>query len=124
MLFQLINSSTQKNVKNKFDPFKLNRGIIRIENIPNGLYGTKILKKYFSQFGDVLRVQLTGTESKNKAYIEFKYPKEAMIAAKSINNSMMFRKRLKAVYISPENQDHDFFKGEKLADRTIRSQYK
>lgn len=99
--------------KHQFDPKRLKRGIVLLQNIPHGFY-EKQLKKYFGQYGDVTRMRLARSEktgrSKHFAFIEFRYPEVAQIAAESLNDYIMFRQRLRTVYIPPEKQDHDYFK--------------
>lgn len=84
-----------------------------VQNLPNGFY-EKEMKKYFKQYGRVTRLRLARSEktggSKGYAYIEFKYPEVAQVAAESMNNYLMFHQRLKTVYIPPAKQDHDYFK--------------
>lgn len=99
--------------RHQFDPKKLKRGVLLIKNLPHGFYERQ-LKKYFGQYGEVTRLRLARSEetgrSKHYAYIEFKYPEVANIAAESMNNYIMFRQCLKTAYIPPEKQDHDYFK--------------
>lgn len=99
--------------KHQFDPVKLNRGVLLVKNLPHGFY-EKQLQKYFNQYGEVTRLRLARSErtgqSKHFAYIEFKYPEVAKIAAESMNNYIMFRQILKTVYIPPKMQNHDYFK--------------
>lgn len=115
MLNSQLNTPFVKRQKSKhqFDPIRLKRGIVLLQNIPHGFY-EKQLKKYFGQYGDVTRMRLARSEktgrSKHFAFIEFRYPEVAQIAAESLNNYIMFRQRLQTVYIPPEKQDHDYFK--------------
>lgn len=99
--------------KHRFDPKRLNRGVVLIKNLPKGFYEEQ-LKKYFSQYGKVTRLRLARSlrtgQSKHYAYAEFQYPEVAKIAADSMNNYLMFRQILKTAYIPPEAQDHDYFK--------------
>lgn len=103
----------KQKAKHQFDPTRLNRGVVLIQNLPKGFF-EKQLKKYFSQYGVVTRLRLARSErtggSKGYAYIEFKYPEVAQVAAESINGYLMFRQRLKTLYIPPAKQDHDYFK--------------
>lgn len=103
----------KQKAKHQFDPTRLNRGVVLIQNLPKGFF-EKQLKKYFSQYGRVTRLRLARSErtggSKGYAYIEFKYPEVAQVAAESMNGYLMFRQRLKTLYIPPAQQDHDYFK--------------
>lgn len=103
----------QQKSKHQFDPTRLNRGVVLVQNLPKGFF-EKQLKKYFSQYGRVTRLRLARSErtggTKGYAYIEFKYPEVAQVAAESMNGYLMFRQRLKTVYIPPAKQDHDYFK--------------
>lgn len=103
----------RQKAKHQFNAVKLNRGVVLIKNLPHGFY-EKQMRKYFSQYGEVTRLRMARSEqtgrSKHFAYIEFKYPEVAKVAAESLNNYIMFRQSLKTVYIPPEKQDHDYFK--------------
>lgn len=103
----------KQKAKHQFDPLRLNRGVLLIKNLPKGFF-EKQLKKYFSQYGEVTRLRLARSErtggSKGFAYLEFKYPEVAKVAAEAMDGYLMFRQRLKTVYIPPEAQDHDYFK--------------
>lgn len=99
--------------KHGFDATRLNRGVILIQNLPKGFFEDQ-LKQYFSQYGQVTRYRVARSEktggSKGFAYVEFAYPEVAKVAAESMNGYLMFRQRLKTVYIPPDKQDHDYFK--------------
>lgn len=118
--------------KHQFDPTRLNRGLMLIQNLPKGFFEEQ-LKKYFSQYGRVTRLRLARSErtggSKGFAYVEFKYPEVAKVAVESMNGYLMFRQRLKTVYIPPDQQDHDYFKqpvkmvkGKLVTPTTLRAQ--
>lgn len=91
---------------------KLGRGVVLVHNLPHGFYEEQ-LEKYFSQFGEVTRLRVGRSEktggSKGYAFIEFKYPAVAEVAAQSLNNYLMFRHILKTVYIPPNKQTHNYF---------------
>lgn len=99
--------------RHEFDPTRLNRGVVLIQNLPKGFFEDQ-LKQYFTQYGRVTRLRVARSEitggSKGFAYIEFKYPEVAKVAAEAMNGYLMFRQRLKTVYIPPDKQDHDYFK--------------
>lgn len=103
-----------KNVKKRsFDPIKANRGVVYLQNIPHGFYEEE-MRKYFGQFGLVTRIRLARSErtgrSKGYAYIEFKVPEVAQIAADTMNNYIMFKHVLKTNYLPPDKQTFNFFK--------------
>lgn len=114
----------QKN-KHRFDAVKLNRGVVLVQHLPHGFFEDQ-LEKYFTQFGEVTRLRVARSEktgrSKGFAYIEFKYPEVAQVAAESMNNYLMFRHILTTVYIPPQEQTHNYFhqpvKFETLRDGT------
>lgn len=103
----------RQKASHQFDPKRLKRGVVLVQNLPKGFF-EKELKKYFTQYGRVTRLRLARSErtggSKGYAFIEFKHPEVAKVAAETMNDYLMFRQRLKTVYISPEEQDHDYFK--------------
>lgn len=103
----------RQKAKHQFDPQRLKRGVVLIKNLPKGFF-EKQLSKYFRQYGRVTRLRLARSErtggSKGYAYVEFKYPEVAKVAADTLNDYLMFRQRLKTVYIPPDQQDHDYFK--------------
>lgn len=113
--FQLNRPQVIKKQKSKhrFDPLKLKRGIVLIKNLPHGFFEPQ-LKDYFSQYGKVTRLRLARSEetgrSKAHAYVEFKYPEVAEIAAKTMDNYLMFRQIIKTVYIPPDKQQYDYFR--------------
>lgn len=98
-----------------------------IKNLPHGFFEEQ-LQSYFSQYGRVTRLRLARSErtgaSRAYAFIEFKYPEVAQIAAESIDNYLMYRHIVHAVYIPPEQQRWDYFKQKvrfvKNADGTTR----
>ncbi|KAG8221904.1 hypothetical protein J437_LFUL006723 [Ladona fulva] len=90
------------------------RGVVFLNRIPFGFFENEIMK-YFQQFGKVTRVRVARSRktgnSKGFAYIEFKYPEVAKVAAETMNNYLMFNKILQAKYIPPEEQKYDYFRG-------------
>lgn len=99
--------------KRSFDPIKANRGVVLLQNIPHGFYEDQ-MNKYFGQFGLVTRIHLARSlrtgRSKGFAYIEFKVPEVAKIAADTMNNYIMFKHVLKTAYIPPDKQTHNYFR--------------
>lgn len=73
------------------------RGLIYLGHIPHGFY-EKEMREFFAQFGIVTRVKLcrspkTG-RSKGYGYVEFLHTEVAKIAAETMNNYLMFKRRL------------------------------
>lgn len=99
--------------KHQFDPLRLNRGVVMIQNLPHGFFEEQLLA-YFSQYGRVTRLRLARSErtgnSRGYAFLEFRYPEVAEVAAEAMNNYLMFRHVLKTVYIPPNEQKWDYFK--------------
>lgn len=102
----------QKN-KHRFDPKKLNRGVVLLSCLPHGFF-EKQIEAYFSQYGRVTRLRVARSEktgnSKHYAFVEFKYPEVAQIAAESLNNYLMYKHLVKTKYIPPSAQKYDYFK--------------
>lgn len=99
--------------KHQFDPLRLKRGVVLIKSLPHGFFEQQ-LNDYFSQYGRITRLRLARSErtgrSKGYAFVEFKFPEVAEIAAKSMNNYLMYRRLVKTVYLSPTQQKWDYFK--------------
>lgn len=76
---------------------KTDRGIIYLGHIPHGFYEEE-MRSFFSQFGIVTRVKLCRSEktgrSKGYGYVEFLHPEVAKIAAETMNNYLMFKRRV------------------------------
>lgn len=66
-------------------------------HIPHGFYEQE-MREFFSQFGIVTRVKLCRSEnsgrSKGYGYVEFLHTDVAKIAAETMNNYLMFKRRL------------------------------
>jgi len=79
---------------------QLQRGTcVRVDNIPFGFTSDR-LKKYFSQYGKVLRANVplnraTGKSARNRGYVLFAHYEIAKIAAASMNNYLMLKNVLK-----------------------------
>jgi nucleolar protein 15 len=91
------------------------RGVVYIKHLPHGFF-EKELREYFSQFGTVLRIRLARSpktlRSKGYAFVEFRYPEVAEIAADAMNNYIMFKNVVKTFYIPPEQIKHDYFRSQ------------
>lgn len=101
------------NSKHPYNPVKARRGIIFIKHIPHGFYEEQ-LKSYFEQFGAVTRTRVARSErsgkSKGYAFVEFRVPEVAKIAAETMDNYLMFKQVLKTAYIAPEDQKYNYFR--------------
>ncbi|OHT00908.1 hypothetical protein TRFO_32294 [Tritrichomonas foetus] len=71
--------------------------IIYVGHLPED-FDEKQLKKYFSQFGKVLNVQLSRSKktgnSKHYGWLEFETPEIAKTVAKAMNNYLLFNNNL------------------------------
>lgn len=101
-----------KKRKRASKPIK-NRGVVFIKHLPHGFFEEQ-MRNYFSQFGDVTRLRLVRSRrtggSKGYAFVEFRFPEVAQVAAETMNNYLMFQKVLKAVYIPPDEQKFNYFR--------------
>ena len=84
-----------------------------IKHLPHGFYEDE-LRGYFSQFGAITRLRLARSPktlgSKGYAFIEFRYPEVAEIAAEAMNNYIMFKNIIKTRFIPPGDIKHDYFR--------------
>lgn len=89
------------------------RGIVYIKHLPHG-FQEEQLRNYFTQFGVVTRLRLARSQrtlgSKGYAFIEFRYPEVAEIAANAMDNYVMFKNIIKSVYIPPDKVKYDYFR--------------
>lgn len=87
--------------------------MIFVKNLPHGFFEEQ-LRGFFTQFGSITRLRLGRSKktlkSRGYAFIEFRYPEVAEIAADAINNYIMFKRIIKAKYIPPADIRHDYFK--------------
>ncbi|XP_072326725.1 MKI67 FHA domain-interacting nucleolar phosphoprotein isoform X1 [Scyliorhinus torazame] len=93
---------------------KLSSGVIYLGHIPSGFFEPQI-KKYFSQFGTVLRVRLSRSKktghSKGYAFVEFECDEVAKIVADTMNNYLFGERLLKCQVLPPEKVHAQLFKG-------------
>jgi len=86
---------------------------VYVRNLPHGFFEQQ-LRDYFSQFGAVTRIRLgrspTTLNSRGYAFVEFRYPEVAEIAAQAMNNYIMFHRIVKTKFIPPEQIRHDYFR--------------
>lgn len=87
--------------------------MVYVKNLPHGFFEEQ-LRSYFSQFGAVTRIRLgrspTTLNSRGYAFIEFRYPEVAEIAAQAMNNYLMFHRIIKTKFIPPSEIRHDYFR--------------
>uniref|UniRef100_UPI00398F3E58 MKI67 FHA domain-interacting nucleolar phosphoprotein n=1 Tax=Pristiophorus japonicus TaxID=55135 RepID=UPI00398F3E58 len=92
----------------------LTSGVIYLGHIPTGFFEPQI-KKYFSQFGTVLRVRLARSKktgrSKGYAFVEFECEEVAKIVAETMNNYLFGERLLKCQVFPPEKVHAQLFKG-------------
>lgn len=73
------------------------------------------MKKYFSQFGRVLRLRLSRNKktgaSKHFAFVEFQSSEVADIVARTMNNYLLFGHILRVNLVPVEQVHPDLFKG-------------
>ncbi|KAJ8960411.1 hypothetical protein NQ318_013691 [Aromia moschata] len=90
------------------------RGLIHVAHIPHGFYETE-MKNYFKQFGAITNIKVCRSRkngnSKGFGYVEFLHPDVAKIAAETMNNYLMFKKRIIAEYVPFEKRPKGLFKG-------------
>ena len=92
-------------------------GVIYVGHLPWGFIDST-LKKYFSQFGNITRIispksSKTG-RSVGYAFIEFEDEETARIAAKTMNNYILFEKILKCNFVEDKSKyDRLFLKWKK-----------
>lgn len=111
---QLGVTAVKKNrSKRPFNALKANRGVVFIKHIPHGFYEEQ-LKAYFEQFGQVTRTRVARSKKSGKsqgyAFVEFKVPEVAKIAAETMDNYLMFKQTLQTAYLAPEEQKFNYFR--------------
>lgn len=88
------------------------RGVVYIGRLPK-LFQEYEVKKYFSQFGDILRLRISRNKttgaSRHYGFLEFKDYKVAKIAAETMNNYLLLGHLLK-VHVVEDPKDNLFSK--------------
>jgi len=88
--------------------------LILYSRVPHGFFEPQ-MKKYFSQFGRVLRLRLSRNKktgaSKHYAFIEFANGEVADIVAKTMHNYLMFGHILQCRVVPSEQVHPELFKG-------------
>ncbi|XP_018334932.1 MKI67 FHA domain-interacting nucleolar phosphoprotein-like [Agrilus planipennis] len=97
-------------------------GIVLLKHLPHGFFENE-LRKYFSQFGEVLNVVLcrsmrTG-QSKGYAFIHFAEEEVAKIAAETMDNYLMFKKRMIAQFLTPSEAPSMIFRRKPITPTNI-----
>ncbi|CAG9860902.1 unnamed protein product [Phyllotreta striolata] len=90
------------------------RGLVFISHLPHGFFEQE-LRNYYKQFGKVTNVRVcrSGNSGRSKGfgYVEFAQPEVAKIAADTMNNYLMFKKRITAEYVPYEKRPKGIFIG-------------
>lgn len=88
--------------------------VLYIGHLPHGFY-EKQLEGFFSQFGDVKHVKVSRSKktgnAKHFAFLEFKSPEVAAIAAEAMNGYMLFTQKLVCSVLESSAVHPDLFKG-------------
>lgn len=88
--------------KKNLETLVATRGLIYVGHIPHGFYEEE-MKEYFSQFGRVTNVKVCRSsisgKSKGYGFVEFTTPEVAKIASETMNNYLMFKKRVVCKYM-------------------------
>lgn len=73
------------------------RGLVYIAHIPHGFYENE-MTNYFKQFGKITNVMICRSKrtgkSRGMGYVEFSNRDVAKIAAETMNNYLMFKRRI------------------------------
>lgn len=84
------------------------RGIIYIGHLPRG-FEEQELRKFFTQFGDVSKLRVSRSKktarSKGYAFLEFKDKSTAETAATTMNNYLMFGKKVECHVVDAPHKD-------------------
>ena len=93
---------------------KQNRGVICLSHIPFGFFEEQ-MKSFFSQFGTVTRLRLSRAKksgrSRGYAFVEFDDLEVATIVAETMNDYLMYGRRLKCEVIPAEKVHPSTFLG-------------
>lgn len=104
----VVNVTTEQRTTSSVSGKK--RGVVYIGRLPAG-FAEYELKKYFTQFGDILRVRVSRNKktgaSRHYAFLEFKEFDVAKVAADTMNNYLLMGHLLK-VHVIDEPKDNLF----------------
>lgn len=89
-------------------------GIIYIGHLPHGFYEQE-MKGFFGQFGAIKNVRLSRSkktaQSKGYAWVQFRTPEVAPIAAQAMDGYMMFSQKLQVHVVKKADVHPELFKG-------------
>ena len=89
-------------------------GVMYLGSIPHGFYEHEI-REYFSQFGEITRLRVVRNKktgaSRHRAFIEFADVEVADIAARTMDNYLLFGHILRARLVPPSDVHPELFKG-------------
>merc|ERR1712060_616203 len=102
----------QRRLSRRFHKLKVTkestRGVLYVGHLPKGFNETE-LKNFFQQFGQVTKLRVARSvktaRSKGYAFLEFGEKKVAEIAAKAMNNYMMFGRTLDVHIMEEAHRD-------------------
>lgn len=102
----------QEDIRKRKKP-KTQLGLVYVGHLPHGFYEEE-MNEYFKQFGRVTNVRVcrsrkTG-KSKGYGFVQFRHPEVAKVAAETMDNYLMFNRRVICKYIPPEKQARILFK--------------
>ncbi|KAF2878673.1 hypothetical protein ILUMI_27481 [Ignelater luminosus] len=99
---------------------KPEHGVIYIGHIPHGFYENEMLA-YFKQFGKVSNLRICRSRatgrSKGYGFVEFASAEVAKIAAETMDNYLMFNRRLIAKFISHQKPSQRRYKGQSWSEK-------
>ncbi|KAL2149625.1 hypothetical protein VTH82DRAFT_8277 [Thermothelomyces myriococcoides] len=91
-----------------------NPGVMYLSRIPHGFYEHE-LRSYFGQFGEITRLRVVRNKktgaSRHRAFIEFADAEVADIAARTMDNYLLFGHILSAKIVPPAQVHPNLFKG-------------
>ena len=107
----------QRQLSRRFHKLKVTkdsgRAVLYVGHLPKGFNETE-LKSFFQQFGQVTKLRVSRSvktaRSRGYAFLEFSEKKVAEIAAKAMNNYMLFGRELDVHVVDDENVHRDTFK--------------
>lgn len=108
-----MSGKSKRGIQKKRTPKHKRRGVVYIKHLPHGFFEEQ-LRGFFTQFGAITRLRVARSTktlgSKGYAFIEFRYPEVAEIAADALNNYLMFKNIIKTRYIQPKEIKYDYFR--------------
>ncbi len=89
-------------------------GVMYLGSIPHGFYEHEI-REYFSQFGTITKLRVVRSKktgaSKHRPFVEFEDAEVADIAARTMDNYLLFGHILRAKIVPPVQVHPELFKG-------------